>query len=272
MNKDMSSDKSTIYFTENSDRKRFITSLLSKFRNNIKGKVLLKVNLVSHNPYPTTTHLEMIEAVYDQIKSSASEIICGDAHGIDVPTSKIKNHPIIEKCKELGISFVNFYDYHFKKVKTTRGFTLKVSEIPFQQDYIISLPILKDHFAVRLTNALKDKFGYLSKGERLKMHTKIKNINKGIAELNTTFRSDLIICDALKVMIKAQEFRHGGIEKDLGYLFAGTDPVALDCYGYKLLRPISIKLKNIDDPLQIRYIKHAIDYRVGIKDYNLERI
>ena len=85
---------SAIYFTENSDRKRFITSLLSKFRNNIKGKVLLKVNLVSHNPYPTTTHPEMIEAVYDQIKSSASEIVCGDGHGVDVSTSKIKNHHI----------------------------------------------------------------------------------------------------------------------------------------------------------------------------------
>lgn len=272
MIKTLSNDESTIYFTENPDRKRFLASLIPKFRNNIKGKVLLKVNLVSHNPYPTTTHPEMIEAVYDQIKSSASEIICGDAHGIDVSTSRIKNHPIKEKCKELGITFVNFYDKNFKKVKTTRGFTLKVSEIPFQQDYIISLPILKDHFSVRLTNALKDKFGYLSKGERLKMHAKIKNINKGIAELNTIFRSDLIICDALKVMIKAQEFRHGGKEKDLGYLFAGTDPVSLDLYGYKLLRPISIKLKNIDDPLQIRYLKHAIDYRVGIKDYDLKEI
>ncbi|MFX1393664.1 MAG: DUF362 domain-containing protein [Promethearchaeota archaeon] len=266
----MSSDKSTIYFTKNPDRKRFLASLISKFRTNIKGKVLLKVNLVSHNPYPTTTHPDMIEAVYEQIKSSASEIICGDAHGVDASKSKIKNHPIIEKCKELGISFINFYDYAFKKIKTTRGFTLKVSEIPFQQDYIISLPILKDHLSVRLTNALKDKFGYLSKSERLKLHSKIKNINKGIAELNTIFRSDLIICDALKVMIKAQEFRHGGLEKDLGYLFAGTDPIALDYYGYKLLRPISIQLKNLDEPSQIKYIKYAMEYRTGISDYNLE--
>ena len=268
----MSSDKSIIYFTENPDRKRFITSLISKFRNNIKGKVLLKVNLVSHNPYPTTTHPEMIEAVYDQIKSNASEIVCGDGHGIDVSTSKIENHPIIEKCKELGISFVNFYDHNFKKLKTSRGFTLKVSEIPFQHNFIISLPILKDHFSVKLTNALKDKFGYLARGERSKMHSKIKNINKGIAELNTIFKSNLILCDALKVMVKAQEFRHGGIEKNLGYLFAGTDPIALDCYGYRLLRPISIRLKNIDDPLQIKYIKYALDYRVGSKDYNLKEI
>ena len=59
---------STIYFTENPDRKRFVASLLAKFRNNIQGKVLIKVNLVSYNPYPTTTHPDMIEAVYDQIK------------------------------------------------------------------------------------------------------------------------------------------------------------------------------------------------------------
>ncbi len=268
----MSREKSVIYFTENPDRKRFVASLLSRFRNNIKGKVLLKVNLVSHNPYPTTTHPEMIEAVYDQIKSNASEIICGDGHGIDVPSSKIENHPIIEKCNELGISFVNFYDHPFKEVQSTRKFKLKVSEIPFQQDYIISLPILKDHFAVKLTNALKDKFGYLTKGQRLKMHSKIKDIDKGIAELNTVLKSNLIICDALKTMVKAQEFRHGGIEKDLGYIFAGTDPVALDYYGFKLLRPISIKLKKIEDPIQIKYIKYAVDYGVGFNDYDLEEI
>ncbi|MFX0049512.1 MAG: DUF362 domain-containing protein [Candidatus Hermodarchaeota archaeon] len=263
---------SAIYFTENPDRKRFVRILLSKFRKYVQGKVLLKVNLVSYNPYPTTTHPEMIEAVYDEIKIKASEIICGDGHGVDVSKKSIKNHPIVEKCKELGISFVNFYEHSFKNIKTSRNYRLKVSEIPFQQDFVISLPILKDHFIVKLTNALKDKFGYLAKTERLKMHTKVKNINKGIAELNTIFKSNLIICDALKVMVKAQEFRHGGIEKNLGILFAGTDPISLDYYGYKLLHPISIKLKNIDNPLQIKYIKYALDYGVGSWDYNLEEI
>jgi len=263
---------STIYFTKNPDRKRFVASLMPRFRDKIEGKVLMKVNLVSYNPYPTTTHPEMIEAVYDQIKSRASEIICGDGHGLDVPTKKLEHHPIIEKCKELDIPFVNFYDHPFKKVKTTRGFTLKVSEIPFKQDFIISLPILKEHFIVKLTNALKDKFGYLAKTERLKIHTKLKDINKAIAELNTVFKSNLIICDALKVMVEAQEFRHGGKEKDFGHLFAGIDPIALDYYGCELLHPISIQLKNIDNPIQIKYIKHALDYGVGSKEYNLEEI
>jgi uncharacterized protein (DUF362 family) len=73
-------------------------------------------------------------------------------------------------------------------------------------------------------------------------------------------------------MVQAQEFRHGGKEIDLGYLFAGTDPIALDYYGYKLLQPISVKLKNISNPLQIKYIKYALDYGIGSKDYNLEEI
>ncbi|MFX1496327.1 MAG: DUF362 domain-containing protein [Promethearchaeota archaeon] len=263
---------STIYFTKNPDRKRFVASLIPRFIKHIDGRVLIKVNLVSYNAYPTTTHPEMIEAVYEQIKSSSSEIICGDGQSIDLSAKKIENHPIIEKCEELGIPFVNFYDHSFKKVKSTRGFSLKVSEIPFQQDFIISLPILKDHFIVKLTNALKDKFGYLPKTERLKMHTKLKDIHKGIAELNTIFKSHLIICDALKVMVKAQEFRHGGEEKDLGYLFAGTDPIALDFYGFKILQPISIKLKDIDNPLEIKYIKYALDYGVGSTDYNMEEL
>jgi uncharacterized protein (DUF362 family) len=262
----------TIYFTKNPDRKRFVASLFSLIKPDFGGKVLIKVNLVSYNPYPTTTHPEMIEAVYDQIKSKASEIICGDAHGVDVATQKLNGHPLIEKCKELGISFVNFYDNSFRKVKTSRNFLLKVSDIPFQQDFIISLPILKDHYILNMTNALKDKFGYLAKVERIKMHAKLKNIDRGIAELNAIIKSNLIICDAVKVLIKAQEFRHGGIEQNLGYIFAGTDPITLDYYGYKLLKPISIKLKDIDDPLQIKYIKYALNYGIGSKDYNLTEI
>lgn len=263
---------STIYFTQNPNRKRFVESLISRYRNEIEGKVLIKVNMVSHEPYPTTTHLEMIEAVYDQVKSKASEIICGDAQAIDVSSKKVKTHPIIEKCKELGIPFLNFYDHTFKKFKTPRNYTLNISKIPFDQDFIISLPILKDHFILKLTNALKDKFGYLAKTERLKMHTMLMNIDKGIAELNTVIKSNLIICDAVEVMIQGQELRHGGRKLDLGYLFAGTDPVALDYYGFQLLKPISIKLKDIDNQLQIRYIKHALDYGVGSKEYSLEEI
>ncbi|MFW9950497.1 MAG: DUF362 domain-containing protein [Candidatus Thorarchaeota archaeon] len=263
---------SIIYFTKNLDRKRFVAALFSRYSNVIEGKVLIKVNLVSYNPYPTTTHPDMIEAVYEQLKSRASEIICGDAHGVDISARTLGNHPIIEKCKELGIPFVNFYDHPFRKVKTPRNYRLNVSEIPFQQNFIISLPILKDHFNLKITNALKDKFGYLAKTERIKMHAKFKNIDKGIAELNSIIKSNIIICDAVKVLIEAQEFRHGGIEQDLGYIFAGTDPIALDYYGYNLLHPISVKLKEVSDPIQIKYIKFALDYGIGSKDYNLEEI
>lgn len=263
---------STVLFTQNPDRKRFVQSLMSRYRNDIEGRVLIKVNMVSYEPYPTTTHPEMIEAVYEQVKAKASEIICGDAQAIDVSSKKVETHPIIKKCKELGIPFLNFYDHSFKKLKSPRNFTLKVSNLPFDQDYIISLPVLKDHFILKLTNALKDKFGYLAKTERLKMHTKLKNIDKGIAELNEGIKSNLIICDAIKVMIQGQELRHGGREQSLGYLFAGTDPVALDYYGFTLLKPISIKLKDIDNPLQISYIKYALDYGVGSSEFRLEEI
>ena len=125
---------------------------------------------------------------------------------------------------------------------------------------------------LQMTNALKDKFGYLTRGERLKMHARLKNIHKGTAELNSIIKSDLIICDAIKTLVKAQEHRHGGVEKDLGYIFAGTDPVALDFYGFTLLKPISVKLAKINDPMQIKYIKYAVEYGIGSPNYDLEEI
>ncbi|MHC1587136.1 MAG: DUF362 domain-containing protein, partial [Candidatus Syntropharchaeia archaeon] len=73
-------------------------------------------------------------------------------------------------------------------------------------------------------------FGFLSKKERILFHTKIgkrraKDIHRGIAELNTIVLPDLFIVDAVYTLTGANEIRHGGKKRKLGYMLAGKDPV-----------------------------------------------
>ena len=99
------------------------------------------------------------------------------------------------------------------------------------------------------------------------MHAKIKDIHKGIAEINLVNKTNLFIVDAIETLTKAQECRHGGCKAQLNTMIAGADPVALDNYGPQLLKKL--------DPTIMENIKH-IDYAqqigVGKKDYKINKI
>ena len=102
------------------------------------------------------------------------------------------------------------------------------------------------------------------------MHMRLKNIHKGIAEVNVAIPGNLFIIDAVQTMIKAQECRHGGCPAELGVMISGADPVSLDCYGLELLQEVEPELKTKESNL--KYIEHASEYGVGNIDYEVHKI
>lgn len=255
-----------IYYSHKRDRKRFVKLVLDHFKEELRGRIFIKPNIVSHEPYPTTTNLELLDAVLNNLKDY--EIGVGDAAAVDLPNFNVRNSQIAEICDKYNIKLIDLYD-DMKKVKTGDGFEFKVAQVPLEYDSIISLPVLKVHVApnIKITGALKNSFGYLSKGERIKCHGKSKDINRVIAELNTIFKP-ITIMDGITSLIKANEVRHGGKKHDLGILLAGTDPVALDSYGLKLLQAFDRKLKD-KEPEDIKQIKYASDLGIGETFYEL---
>jgi uncharacterized protein (DUF362 family) len=75
----------------------------------------------------------------------------------------------------------------------------------------------------------------------------------------------------VQTLVTAQEIRHGGKIKGFGYMFAGTDPVALDCFGLELLKEVEPNLegKSAED---ILHLKHSSDYGVGSREFKAEEI
>ncbi len=258
--------QSEILYTHAPDRPSFVKKVLTQFMGQIKGKILIKVNNVSHEPYPTTTHPELLKAVLEHLEGH--EIIVGDAAAVDLRTYKILDSNLSAVCKDFGIAFVDFYDGAMQTLETPQGFKLTFSTYPLECDSVISLPVLKQHPECSLTGALKNIFGYFPKRERIYMHMGKKNIHRAIAELNTVVKPDLTIMDAVQTLLKANEVRHGGKKRELGYLLASKDPVALDVYGFSLLKELTPKWKP-SSPQKVKHLKNAIDLGIGTTDYQL---
>lgn len=262
----MAPTKAIVYYAFNPDRAEFVDKIIARYKDEVSGKILVKVNLVSHEQYPTTTHPEMVEAVLRNLQGA--EIAVGDGHAVDVPKFRVKNSAIYAICENYDVPFINFYENEMQTIKSARGYELTFSNIPSQYDYIISLPVLKIHMECAMTGALKNAFGYLAKRDRIHMHMGKKNIHDGIAELNTLLKPDLTIMDAVVSLLNANEVRHGGIKQNIGYLLAGTDPVALDAYGFTLLKKADPEWKP-ESPHDISYIRKAIELGVGNPEYQL---
>ena len=93
---------------------------------------------------------------------------------------------------------MNLYSEKMKTIQSPRGYKVKVSVLPLGCDFVISLPVLKAHGTVGLSGALKNQFGYLSRKDRILMHCKVKNIDKGIAEVNAAVPANLFIIESMK--------------------------------------------------------------------------
>ena len=259
---------STVYFSQNGNREHFVDQIFEIFAASLQKvkKVFVKPNIVSYEPYPTTTHPEVLEAVLKRL--SGCEVVVGDAPAIDAGRSNkiLKKSPLTEVCERYSIKLVNLYSEKMKTIQSSRDYKVTVSVLPFGCDFVISLPVLKVHGMVGLSGALKNQFGYLSRQDRLLMHCKVKSIYKGIAEVNAAVPTNLFIMDAVETMIKAQECRHGGCPAKLNTMIAGTDPISLDLFGLRLLKSLEPKFEHKKNQT-LKYIEYASTFGLGIKDF-----
>jgi len=264
---------SAVYFSENCSRDEFVGRIMETFQPYLKkaGKVFVKPNIVSYEPYPTTTHPEVLNAVLKRL--SGHEIVVGDAPAIDAGNSRtiLQKSPLKKVCDSYGVGLVDLYSENMKTVQSSRGYKLKVSTLPLSCDFVISLAVLKVHGTVGLSGALKNQFGYLSRQDRLLMHCRFKNISKGIAEVNAAVPTNLFIVDAIEPMIGAQECRHGGCPAKLNAMIGGADPVSLDMFGLQLLEKLEPRVEE-ERNQALRYIEYASSIGLGTKDFEVKRI
>ncbi len=262
---------STVYLRKGEDREAFVKMVFQHLdvQRKVTGKeILVKPNIVSYEPYPTTTHPVTLEACLGLLQSFAKKVIVADGPAWDAGDSKsiIERHPLKKSCDKFGIAIMDLLTRGTKKVKT-RSFELEVSLMAFECDLIISLPVLKSHGICGLTGALKNQLGFLSVAEKRRLHWG-RDVHRVIAEVNEVVRPSLHIVDAVQTLINTNEVRHGGKPETLGYMLAGTDPVSLDVLGLELLMKVEPKLRG-KRPDDILHLGYAIDLAVGEPRYEI---
>jgi uncharacterized protein (DUF362 family) len=264
---------SLVYLQKTKNRKEFTLKALEKVEEELVGakKILLKPNIVSFEPYPTTTHPEVLETCLEFILNLKKEVLVADGPASDAGNSQkiIKEHPLKKVCDKFQLPLIDLCSGPMKEIKTKVS-KLKISTIPFEYDFTISLPVLKSHEGCTITGALKNQFGLLAGKDRIILHAAPwKDIHKAIAEINLIARPNFWIVDAVQTIIVTNEIRHGGKVEKLGYMLAGKDPVSLDIEGLKLLKTVDPLLKD-KKPEDILHLKYATDLGVGQKEYTLE--
>ena len=252
-----------------------VARALDQFSDEIASatSIFIKPNLVSKEPYPTTTDPQLLDTVLDFLSDHA--LMVGDGPAFDAPLNAFfdrktrgvtTNHPLKRVCDERGVKFTNLNKGPFEKRRSDRGFTLSLSTVPQSFDLKISLPVLKTHAICTLTGAVKNQFGLVKPIERARLHVSGLNLHKSIAETAALEPFDIFTVDVAETLVNAQELRHGGRKAHLGYVLAGTDPVAIDCAGLELLRTVDGKLagKTIEN---IPHLAFAESYGVGERLY-----
>ncbi len=248
-----------MWVVRTTDRVSFAKKVLSEYSKELRGKrVFIKPNIVSFESYPTTTHPELLAAVLKILKKFECKIVIADGPAPDAGDSQtiIDNHPLQKVCQRAGLVLLNIHKQPFKKVEG-----LKVSVLPFQSDFYLSLPVLKSHKTTSMTGALKNQFGLLANYQRIACHMRVMNIHRVIARLNKICRPDLTIMDFVQSYRTANEARHGGILIRPGWMLAGNDPVQLDVEGLKLLKKFEPGLAN-KDAHNIPHIAYSIEMDV----------
>ncbi len=250
-----------VYLQKTGDREAFVRKVFEHFeiRRKVAGKrVLVKPNIVSNEPYPTTTHPDTVEACLELLRGLANEVIVADGPAFDArdPEYLVEEHVLRESCDKYGIELLDLLSKGIRKVKT-QSLELEVSLMAFEYDFIISLPVLKTHSVCGMTGALKNQLGFLSLSQKSHLHYD-GDVHRIIAELNQVVKPGLHIVDAIQTMVTTNEVRHGGRTVALGYMLAGVNPVSLDAVGLELLAKVEPKLKGkrVND---ILHIKHAIE-------------
>jgi uncharacterized protein (DUF362 family) len=253
-------------------KRGFVRNVFAHYSDTIKSgdTVFVKPNLVSDEPYPTTTDPQVLDVVLSFL--SGHKVVVGDGPAYDYSLrgeagAAARDHPLLTVCRDHGVEWINLNRRRHVNRKAAYGLELALSDVPRSFDVTISLPVLKRHITCTITGATKNQFGLLDLSARMAMHRGLIDINKGIAAIAALEPCSLFIVDAVETLLVAEEARHGGQKALLGYTLAGTDPVALDSAGFDLLKSLdgSIADKTARD---VTHLAYAADCGAGDFEYS----
>jgi uncharacterized protein (DUF362 family) len=216
--------------------------------------VLLKPNLVTPEAPDSglITSPQVVEAAARYcLERGAAKVTIGEGPGNYNTRAGLKNcltHTgISEITDRLGIEWALFDDLTYRTFKKVSRFTpdqFRISELVFNCDKLINLPVLKTHYLTKVTLSMKNLKGCLKWEDKVLFHQ--YDMGRAVTELNKIIRPAINIIDAT-------HWKHASA----GLLIAGSDIVAVDTVGCALMGI---------DPAQVGTVVYGAEAGLGQND------
>lgn len=192
--------------------------------------VMLRPNVISADPSPTTTNPEVIRGVIRAVKKkgAATVYVADDGWAASSTTAAMESLGISAVCSEEGATPLDL-----KGGSTTRMTPPNASAWPnginfytavLDADFVVNVPVCKSHAMANFTMALKAWYGHVPSGDR-----DHRNLGDQIAELHLARQEDFVVLDATKAMVTGGP--QSGTVAEPKIVVASRDPIAADVTG-----------------------------------------
>jgi uncharacterized protein (DUF362 family) len=207
-------------------------------------RVLIKPNFVA--PFPAaTTDLEFIEFFVAQVRRLGGIPILAESSGFEFDTeATFQVLGVNELAKRHNLPLINFERTSYRMLDFGPGIGgLEVAEVALHADLIINLPVLKQHTITKVTGAVKNLFGTLSRRSRRRLHS--RGLHRAIAALARHFQPKAVhVADARRLLRRAVF----AAPEPLGYVLSGVDPFAIDHHGCRLIGVQPGSVAHLESP------------------------
>lgn len=227
-------------------------------------RVLIKPNLLkaSTPDKAVVTHPEVIRAVIRLVREAGGEAFVGDSPGFGDLERVCDRSGVLEVLREEGASLAHL-DEAVKVANRGQFHHFEIARAVHEADVIINLPKLKTHGMMTVTGAVKNLFGCIPGRRKVQWHFNT-GVNRDafarmLVELCALVGPRLTIMDAILGM--EGNGPGSGDPREIGLIFAGSDPVSLDVVSGTVIGA---------DPGLLYIIRAA--FQAGIGETHLERI
>lgn len=229
--------------------------------------VLVKPNVVSHKPNPSTTNPRVVATVVKILyEEGARKVYVGDmSAAIRLRTLENMTRTGIQEAAEReGAEVLAFEDYKWVEVPLTGAQYVEralVTEWIYRVDVVINLPVIKTHRSASYSICMKNFIGCTHIRQRPYLIDS-DHWEELVAEFNLAYTPDLNIVDGTVSMIEGGPWEGTGL--DTGVVIAGSGRVAVDIVGLGLIRSAGLWRMVTKKPVwEQRQIKRALELGIG---------
>ncbi len=208
--------------------------------------VLLKPNFIAPKPRRCATQTDpaLIIAIAKILKDFGAKPFVGDSPAWSTTAACADKLNLTETLKKMAVPITQLDKP--RKCKTAHG-CVGISSIALDADVVINLPKFKSHQQLIATFAVKNMFGTVSGKAKAYLHFSRGGIEhdfcKLLIDVYKTVNPALTIIDAVTVMDGPGPIN--GRPRPLGWLVAGTDPIACETICAQLIDLDTSKLPII---------------------------